>query len=401
MFAEFRRPLWIVAVDFRKAFDSVNHDNLWAAMLEQGVPKTYVQFLRKLYDGQSGQVQTDCLSKRFDIGRGTRQGDPISPILFNSALEDLMRKLTSKWSQSRDHGIQIRSRKLTNLRFADDLLLCASSFRAARAMLIDLMEDAAKYGLEVHESKTKFLWNGHGERVAAKETSVQCRPFEILDEGGSTMYLGRLFSFFKTHDVELKNRINKCWAKFAMFRSELTSRSLDLERRLKLFKAVVQPTLLYGCSCWTLTREKEQLIRTTQRRMMRQIVGSRREMSNGQLEEWVDWIIRATREAEATMERYDVPDWVEEAHRRKFRWAGHVARRHDGRWTRDIRTWTVAGHRSRRRPLTRWTDSLNKFFSTMFSLERQADNSFWMDLAENRDSWRAAESDYVHFVLGS
>ena len=49
MFAEFRRPLWIIAVDFRKAFDSINHQCLWTALLAQGVPEAYVNMLQKLY----------------------------------------------------------------------------------------------------------------------------------------------------------------------------------------------------------------------------------------------------------------------------------------------------------------------------------------------------------------
>ena len=63
MFEEYRRPLWIIAVDFRKAFDSVCQQSLWQAMLSQGVPNTYMHFLMKLYDGQTGVVKTDCTSK--------------------------------------------------------------------------------------------------------------------------------------------------------------------------------------------------------------------------------------------------------------------------------------------------------------------------------------------------
>ena len=120
--------------------------------------------LQKLYSGQSGQVQTDYLSKPFEIKRGTRQGDPIPPALFNSALEDLMRRLIRKWSGKAGYGVQVRKRNFTNLRFADDLLLFAPTLTIAKQMLSDLIEIAASYGLEVHEDKTKFLWNGHGNR---------------------------------------------------------------------------------------------------------------------------------------------------------------------------------------------------------------------------------------------
>ena len=224
-----------------------------------------------------------------------------------------MRKLTSKWASKRGFGVQRQDRKLTNLRFADDLLLFGTSFEAACTMLSDLMEEAEKYGLEVHESKTKFMWNGQGEDARIKRTVIRNRPFEVFDKAGSTMYLGRLFSFESTHDIELKNRMAKGWAKFAIYRSELTGKCYDIERRLKLFKAVVQPTLLYGCACWTLTRAREQLIRTTQRKMLRQIMGTKRRVKDDGLEDWVEWIIRATEEAENAMRRFCVPDWVEEA----------------------------------------------------------------------------------------
>ena len=77
----------------------------------------------------------------------------------------------------------------------------STSLNAARRMLSDLMDEAAKYGLEVHESKTKIMWNGQGTSPDIKETQIRSRAFEILPPDGATMYLGRLFSFESTHDA--------------------------------------------------------------------------------------------------------------------------------------------------------------------------------------------------------
>lgn len=82
---EYNRPLWVAAVDFKKAFDTIGHTSLWEALREHGVPVAYISCLMKLYDGQSGTVQCDRLSRAFPIQRETKQGDPISPILFNAA----------------------------------------------------------------------------------------------------------------------------------------------------------------------------------------------------------------------------------------------------------------------------------------------------------------------------
>ena len=129
-------------------------------------------------------------------------------------------------------------------------------------------------------------------------------------------YMGKLFSFTNTNDVEIGNRIAKAWAKFGTYRDELTSKAYDLNKRLKIFKTIVQPTLLDRCSCWTMIGAREQLLQTTQRKMMRQIVGFRRLTTNGKIEEWVDWMIRTARECETVMQEHGVPNWIEEVHRR-------------------------------------------------------------------------------------
>ena len=126
------------------------------------------------------------------------------------------------------------------------------------------------------------------------------------------------------------------------------------------------------------------------------LVGTKRLVHEDGLEDWVDWIVRSTRAAEQVMSDLNVPDWVEEIHRRKFRWAGRAALTNDGRWTREVLLWSATGSRKRGRPKARWTDPLNKFFHQ----DRQTTNDFWLGLAQDKDSWDSLEENYVDFVLG-
>ena len=88
--------------------------------------------------------------------RGTKQGDPLSPALFNAVLENVMRTIKCKWKVQK-FGIKVGADMLNNLRFADDLLLVGSSRAQVRHMLEHLAAEAAKVGLKLHMGKTKTL----------------------------------------------------------------------------------------------------------------------------------------------------------------------------------------------------------------------------------------------------
>ena len=138
--------------------------------------------------------------------------------------------------------------------------------------------------------------------------------------------------------------------------------------------------------------------------MLRSIVGVRRltsrdDAGNVVLEDWVAWVQRSTHIAEVSRQQHRVAEWVEEITRRKFRWAGHVARRQDGRWTREVLDWSLQGYRAQGRPSMRWTDSLNKFFyggTTSSAVGAQT----WVTQAPNRSFWQQQEDSYVRHCMG-
>jgi hypothetical protein len=80
-----------------------------------------------------------------------------------------------------------------------------------------------------------------------------------------------------------------------------------------------------------------------------------------------------------------VTDVIDRAERLKWDYAGHVARRNDGRWNRKILQWRPwAGQRSRGRPITRWYDDL-----------KRTAGLHWVRTAEDRDRWHALREAYV------
>ena len=157
--SEWKTSLWLVAVEFKKAFGTIDHNAIWEALHELGFPTGYTAILRRLYQGQTGQVVADANSRTFKIKRGTKQGDPISPTICSAVLEVIMRRLKLDWGAKR-YGLRVGFASpslLQNLRFADDLLLAARTLPQAKHMLEDLVQHTGSAGLQIHMGKTKIL----------------------------------------------------------------------------------------------------------------------------------------------------------------------------------------------------------------------------------------------------
>ena len=109
-------------MDLKKAFDKVSYSVLFQALAEQWNPAEYVTLLARLYDRQQGVVE----GVAFPVCRGVRQGDILSPALFNAALELAMRRWKARLQE---HGflLALGADRLTNLRYADDLLIFGKS----------------------------------------------------------------------------------------------------------------------------------------------------------------------------------------------------------------------------------------------------------------------------------
>jgi hypothetical protein len=186
---EFNLPLWVAAIDFSKAFDCVGHACIRKALDDMGVPRAYIKVMTKLYADQTGVVVTDKESKTFSIRWGTKQGDPSSPIIFNAVLENVMVDVQAAWRE-KGWGLDLgagRKSALCNLRFADDVLLLATSKEQLRQMLEDVIKATAAAGLELHFGKTVILNNIPDDlRRAATSVSVGTKQVEILPYEATT-----------------------------------------------------------------------------------------------------------------------------------------------------------------------------------------------------------------------
>ena len=128
---EFQKTIYFCCIDYAKAFDCVDHNQLWKILQEMGIPDHLTCLLRNLYSGQEATIRTEHgTTDWFQIGKGVCQGWILSPCLFNVYAEYIMRNAGLEETQA---GIKIAKRNINNLRYADDTTLRAESEEELKA----------------------------------------------------------------------------------------------------------------------------------------------------------------------------------------------------------------------------------------------------------------------------
>jgi len=109
----------IVALDQEKAYDKISHDYLWRVLDRFRLPERFIQSVRTLYERAETQVMINgFLSSPFQVTRGVRQGDPLSCLLFDLAIEPLAASLRA--SRLRGYEVPGAIERLIATLFADD-----------------------------------------------------------------------------------------------------------------------------------------------------------------------------------------------------------------------------------------------------------------------------------------
>ena len=143
------------------------------------------------------------------------------------------------------------------------------------------------------------------------------------------------------------------------------------------------PVVLYGCETWLLTLREERRLRVFENRVRRRIYGPKRDEVRG---EW------KTLHNEELTDLYSSHSLVRVIRSRRMRWAGHVARMGEGRGVYSVLVGKPKGKRPLGRPRRRWEDNIK------LDLQEVGCGCMdWIEVAQNRDSWRALVSTVMNF----
>ena len=357
--AEFNAPLYLLFIDFKQAFDSLDRNVMWKILSSYGIPKKILNIIIGLYrSGKCRVVHRGKLGRWFTVDSGVKQGCVLSPLLFLLVLDWVMRKVNTGC-----RGIQwTLTERLGDIDFADDLALMAQTAHDMQESLRLLVKYAGQVGLKINVMKTKLI---------RMNTSTRCNLLidgETIDEVESFCYLGSILSKDGGADLDVESRIRKARQAFISLNNIWNSTQLTRNLKLRFFKTNCVPVLLYGCETWKMTSNIGNKIQVFVNRCLRRILKIR----------WPEII--SNEELWNTTKCEQMKPLIK---RRKWNWIGHTLRRPAGDIAKTALDWNPQGTRKRGRPKQTWKRSVVD--------EARAAGREWSEvkaLAAKRVRWR-------------
>ena len=241
--------LYACFIDFRKAFDCVWREALFYKLLKLGIDGNFYQIIKSMYTSTTAKVKlANGVSDVFSPNMGIKQGDCLSPLLFNLFINDISDHLVNT------DPVKIGNIDLSHLLFADDLLLLSKSKTGLQNALDSLYNYCDTWGLTVNLQKTNII-------IFQKRISKKGDQNDIFMYGDTQVahtdsytYLGIVFQrngSFNLAAANLKSKAIK--ASFKMFSLLSTSNNINITLLLKLFDVLIKPIATYGCEVWAAT----------------------------------------------------------------------------------------------------------------------------------------------------
>ena len=258
-----KEKLIVIALDFKKAFDSIDRRKLIEALIEYRINPYIIDLIAKIYSNDKTKICIGEEEIEIDINTGVKQGCTASTVLFKIITYIIMSKVEEKGIKYEVEGLNINT-----LFFADDSMALARTEEAAKKNLEIIIEESKKYGLEINKEKSNIIiFNDEKETKEIEE-------IEITEK---IKYLGLI--------IDNKKDIFKSQRKIMIEKAEkyepntYSTIKTSCNKMLigkNYWKGIVIPTILYGAGLYNVTKREIAGLQTKENDCFRTILGAKK-----------------------------------------------------------------------------------------------------------------------------
>ena len=302
-----------------------------------------ISVIHQFHDGMRACVRLDdrVCSRWFAAEQGLRQGCVLAPLLFNiffaavinlaptrfkadkgimDALIHLRKKRGAGGRGNATVGESVLATPLWGMLYDDDARVVSQSLDQLRKMMVIVVVCAA-FGLTLSEAKTEIMClRAKGIPESTATFSVEAAG-KVCNQTNEIGYLGGNVNQNADLSIEVDRRVRNAWYSFRKYILELYNRpSAPLELKIRMLRAEVLETILYGCVTWSPRACHYDTLRRAHHRFLTRCIGWRKPNRDHYPISYLDTLLKTGSESiKATLRR------------RRILFAGFVARMEDTR----------------------------------------------------------------------
>ncbi|KAH9247820.1 hypothetical protein BASA81_014580 [Batrachochytrium salamandrivorans] len=270
----------VLFIDIRKAFDTVPVGALLWKLQNMGFPRRTLAFLKALYTSSSARARAgSLLSDPFPVQRGVRQGCPLSGLLFNLFINDILDGVAPITVP----GLPRDTNPIRGLMYADDVAVFADSEQSLLAASTAIEQWANQWEMQFGVAKCGIIsFTGHLAPRLDNPLDIRLHG-QLVSRVESYKYLGVLIDSKLDHSAWLKQKRSALEHTISALHPVLANHQLTVNYRSRIFSAVVMGKAYYGLELVGGNKSHLAPLQTTINKGIRLFTGARLSTAIGPL----------------------------------------------------------------------------------------------------------------------